>query len=189
MVAFRGSGSRVVSRITVERFRLSSVPGGSSRPAHTSAPAGSLAAILQAVGGSAGAQLATSASVAISAERPAISECRCATLPGAGLASAPARERNQAVASAVAATGRMNARPASLLASFATSETQMRCRAFVLPQDFLGWPGPVPGGWSGAPRFGSCVAGRRHHGWRCPAQRFLERAGDVWPATPLRGCC
>ena len=35
-----------------------SVPGGSSRPAHTSAPAGSLAAILQAVGGSAGAQLA-----------------------------------------------------------------------------------------------------------------------------------
>ena len=48
MVAFRGSGSRVVSRITIERFRLSSDPGGSSRPACTSAPAGSLAAILYA---------------------------------------------------------------------------------------------------------------------------------------------
>ena len=41
------------------------------------------------------ALLATSASLAISAERPAISECRCATLAGAGLVSVPARERNQ----------------------------------------------------------------------------------------------
>ena len=39
--------------------------------------------------------LATSVSLAISAERPAISECRCATLAGAGLVSVPARERNQ----------------------------------------------------------------------------------------------
>jgi hypothetical protein len=39
--------------------------------------------------------LATSASLAISAERPAISECRCATIAGAGLLSVPARERNQ----------------------------------------------------------------------------------------------
>ena len=41
------------------------------------------------------AQLATSASLGISAERPATSEWRYATLAGAGLASVPARERNQ----------------------------------------------------------------------------------------------
>ena len=35
------------------------------------------------------------ASLAISAEKPAIFECRCATLAGAGLVSGPARERNQ----------------------------------------------------------------------------------------------
>ena len=48
-----------------------SVPEGSSRPAHTSAPAGSLAAILQAVGGSAGAQLAICASHVDSGSGPA----------------------------------------------------------------------------------------------------------------------
>ena len=39
--------------------------------------------------------LAISASFAISAQRPAMSECRCAMLAGAGLVSVPARERNQ----------------------------------------------------------------------------------------------
>ena len=39
--------------------------------------------------------MATSASLAISADRHAISECRCATLAGAGLVSVPARDRNQ----------------------------------------------------------------------------------------------
>ena len=32
MVAFRGSGSRVVSRITIERFRLSSTPEATVDP-------------------------------------------------------------------------------------------------------------------------------------------------------------
>ena len=41
------------------------------------------------------ALMATSASLAISAERPAISERKCATLAGAGPVSVPARERNQ----------------------------------------------------------------------------------------------
>ena len=39
--------------------------------------------------------LANCASPAISGERLAMSECRCATSPGAGLVSVPARERNQ----------------------------------------------------------------------------------------------
>jgi hypothetical protein len=39
--------------------------------------------------------VAISASFAISAQRPAMSECRCAMLAGAGLVSVPARERNQ----------------------------------------------------------------------------------------------
>ena len=39
--------------------------------------------------------LANCASLAISAERPAISECRYATLAGAGFVSVPARDRNQ----------------------------------------------------------------------------------------------
>ena len=40
-------------------------------------------------------QLARTGSLAVSAERPAISECRCPTLSSAGLLNVPARERNQ----------------------------------------------------------------------------------------------
>jgi hypothetical protein len=64
-----------------------SVPGGSSRPAHTSAPAGSLAAILQAVGGSAGAQLATSTSLAKAWPTPAFVFERVFALRGARVAA------------------------------------------------------------------------------------------------------
>ena len=61
------------------------------------------------------ALVATSASLAISAERPAISECRCATLAGAGLVSVPAHERNQGSGLSGRGDGGLNARPASLL--------------------------------------------------------------------------
>ena len=73
----RGSGRRQAPR-RLSQARQRRAADGAGRPsAPTCAP------------------LATSASLAISAERPAISECRSATLAGAGLVSVPARERNQ----------------------------------------------------------------------------------------------
>jgi hypothetical protein len=53
------------------RCWLSSIPAGSSRPEHTSAPARSLAASLLAVGTSAGAQLARSGSLGMHGQGPA----------------------------------------------------------------------------------------------------------------------
>ena len=77
----------------LREFWKSSVPGGSSRPAHTSAPAGSLAAILQAVGGSAGARLANWGSLASAADPPCLYVQRPIMCSGASAGHVSAAQR------------------------------------------------------------------------------------------------
>ena len=119
------------------------------------------------------ALVATSASLAISAERPAISERRCATLAGSNLLSVPAPERNQGFG----LSGHGDGRPegaAGLAAgeyevrNHARVDTRFRCGACTPPAT-CGWSCPTTGGlrsrWGRADRCLGCPCERGP--WLC----------------------
>ena len=119
------------------------------------------------------ALLATSASLAISAERPAISDRRCATLAGSNLLSVPAPERNQGFG----LSGHGDGRPegaAGLAAgeyevrNHARVDTRFRCGACTPPAT-CGWSCPTTGGlrsrWGRADRCLGCPCERGP--WLC----------------------
>jgi hypothetical protein len=99
--------------------------------------------------------------------RPAISECRCATLAGAGLVSVPARERNQGTGRSCRGDGR-HGRPAGLAAGDKRDarerpvETCVRCGA------------GVPGKDAGSPATGSRTQRPAPYEYGATKQRVLE---------------